>query len=78
MKGQQQEHGGPCQEAEPFAQQGGASMVQAMESRPDNVRSGDWGNGQAYLLRRLARDAPDVLERVKAAESAPWPDWGSD
>lgn len=26
------------------------------------------GNSQAYLLRRLARDAPDVLERVKAGE----------
>lgn len=25
-------------------------------------------NSQAYLLRRLARDAPDVLERVKAGE----------
>lgn len=24
--------------------------------------------GQAYILRRLARDAPDVLERVKAGE----------
>ena len=26
------------------------------------------GNGQSYLLRRLARDAPEVLERVKAGE----------
>jgi len=26
------------------------------------------GETQAYLLRRLARDAPDVLERVKTGE----------
>ena len=26
------------------------------------------GNAQAYLLRRLARDAPEILERVKAGE----------
>jgi hypothetical protein len=39
------------------------------------------GNSQAYLLRRLARDAPEVLERVKSGEvksaraaaiAAPW------
>ena len=39
-----------------------------MESRGDNVTSGERGNRQAYLLRRLARDAPDVLERVKSGE----------
>ena len=55
-----------AQEAEPLAAHGGAAIEQAMESRPDNVRSGDWGNGQSYLLRRLARDAPDILERVKS------------
>lgn len=27
------------------------------------------GNSQAYLLRRLARDAPEILERVKAISS---------
>jgi hypothetical protein len=26
------------------------------------------GNGSAYLLRRLAREAPDVLERYEAGE----------
>ena len=25
-------------------------------------------NQQAYLLRRLARDAPDILDRVKSGE----------
>jgi len=38
------------------------------ESRGDNVTSTERGNGQAYLLRRLARDAPDTLERVKSGE----------
>ena len=27
-----------------------------------------YGNSQSYLLRRLARDAPEILERVKAGE----------
>ena len=50
------------QEAEPLAMHG--------ESRPYNVKSGETeaGNSQAYLLRRLARDAPDILERVKTGE----------
>jgi hypothetical protein len=26
------------------------------------------GNGQAYLVRRIARDHPDILERMKADE----------
>ena len=34
----------------------------------DNVKATDGGNSQTYLLRRLARDAPDVLERVKSGE----------
>ena len=37
-------------------------------SRTDNIRSGDFGTSQTYLLRRLARDAPEILERVKAGE----------
>jgi hypothetical protein len=39
-------------------------------SRVDVVMSGsrELGNSQAYLLRRLARDAPNVLERVKTGE----------
>jgi hypothetical protein len=28
------------------------------------------GNSQSYLLRRLARDAPEVLDRVKLATAA--------
>lgn len=32
------------------------------------VRTMAYGNSQHYLLRRLARDRPDILERVKAGE----------
>lgn len=54
----------------PLAQHGEIGNGRADESRPYNVNSTDQvaGNSQAYLLRRLARDAPDVLERVKAGE----------
>lgn len=41
---------------------------QHSEGGCDDVTPLDRGNSQAYLLRRLARDAPDVLERVKAGE----------
>jgi hypothetical protein len=34
----------------------------------DNINPLQGGTGQAYLLRRLARDAPEVLERVKTGE----------
>jgi hypothetical protein len=51
-----------AQKSEPLATYGG--------SRDDVVMSGSrkLGNSQSYLLRRLARDAPDVLERVKTGE----------
>lgn len=41
---------------------------QHSEGGSDNVRPSSHGNSQAYLLRRLARDAPEILERVKAGE----------
>lgn len=34
----------------------------------DNVKSTEGGNSQAYLLRRLQRDRPDLLEQVKTGE----------
>lgn len=34
----------------------------------DNVNPLQGGNSQAYILRRLARDAPETLERVKTGE----------
>lgn len=63
-------------EAVPLALAAAASQVQPLAHNGeigngrsfDNVKPTDGGNSQAYLLRRLARDAPDVLERVKAGE----------
>jgi hypothetical protein len=54
--------------AQPLAEHGQIGNGRADESRVDNVKSTDGGNSQAYLLRRLARDAPEVLDRVKAGE----------
>lgn len=34
----------------------------------DSVTTSSKDRGQAYLLRRLARDAPEILDRVKAGE----------
>lgn len=34
----------------------------------DNVKLAEGGNSQAYLLRRLQRDRPDLLEQVKTGE----------
>ena len=48
------------QKAQPLAEHG--------KSRCDIVTPGSRGNSQPYLLRRLARDAPDILERVKTGE----------
>lgn len=53
-----------AQQAKPLAMHGGE------RSRGDKITSGEVerGTSQAYLLRRLARDAPDILERVKTGE----------
>lgn len=55
-------------QARPLAQHGEIGNGRAEQSRGDNVTSTERGNGQSYLLRRLARDAPEILERVKAGE----------
>lgn len=54
--------------AQPLAAHGEIGNGRADESRADNVRSTDFGNSQSYLLRRLARDAPKILEKVKTGE----------
>lgn len=54
--------------AQPLAQHGEIGNGRKDETRGDNVTSTERGNGQSYLLRRLARDAPDILERVKVGE----------
>jgi hypothetical protein len=53
--------------AQPLAQHGEIGNGRADESRGSD-RTSTRGETQTYLLRRLARDAPDVLERVKAGE----------
>jgi len=52
-------------QAQPLAPHGEIGNGRADESRGDNVTSTDRGNSQTYLLRRLARDAPEVLERLE-------------
>lgn len=54
--------------ATPLAAHGEIGNGRADESRGDNVTSTDRGNSQPYLLRRLARDRPDILERVQSGE----------
>jgi hypothetical protein len=39
--------------------------------RPDNVRSNDYGNDQTYTVRRLMRDAPELVELVRTGELSP-------
>ena len=54
-------------QAQPLAQHG---TNQHSEPEGEHVTTSpppERGNGQAYLLRRLARDAPDVLERVQVS-----------
>lgn len=55
-------------QAPPLAQHGEIGNGRADESRVDNIKSTEGGTSQTYLLRRLARDAPEILERVKAGE----------
>lgn len=47
------------------------AVGEQMLNQVDNInlkREAVGGTSQSYLLRRLARDAPDILERVKAGE----------
>ena len=53
---------------QPLAAHGEIGNGRKDESRGDNVNSTFSGNSQSYLLRRLARDAPEVLERIKSGE----------
>jgi len=53
---------------QPLAAHGEIGNGRKEKSRDDKITSTRGSTGQAYLLRRLARDAPDVLERVKTGE----------
>ena len=37
-------------------------------TKPDNIRIDSGGTGSEYLLRRLAKTAPDILDRYEAGE----------
>jgi hypothetical protein len=60
----------------PLAVAAAAAEAQPLAEHGTNQHGGEdftlsnppTGNSQAYLLRRLARDAPEILERVKAGE----------
>jgi hypothetical protein len=54
--------------AQPLAAHGEIGNGRADESRVDLIKSTQGGTSQSYLLRRLARDAPEVLDRVKSGE----------
>jgi hypothetical protein len=55
--------------AQPLARHGEIGRRRVPEDRVDVINSkAEGGTSQSYLLRRLARDAPEVLERVKAGE----------
>ena len=62
------ELGASADAAEPLTKHGEIGNGRADESRGDNITSTERGTAQSYILRRLARDAPDVLERVKTGE----------
>lgn len=50
--------------AQPLAAHGEIGNGRTDESRGDNVTSTERGNGQAYLLRRIARDQPQLLDQI--------------
>lgn len=56
--------------AQPLARHGEIGNGRADEGRDYNINSTGQaaGTSQTYLLRRLARDAPEILERVKTGE----------
>ena len=54
--------------AKPLAAHGEIGNGRKDESRVDLIKSTQGGTSQSYLLQRLARDAPEVLERVKSGE----------
>jgi hypothetical protein len=56
------------QEKKPLPRHGEIGNGRKDESRGDKITSTDRGTSQRYLLQRLARDAPDILERVKTGE----------
>lgn len=52
----------------PLADVGEIGNGRKDESRGNNVTSTDRGNATDYTLRRLARDNPELLDRIEAGE----------
>ena len=50
--------------AQPLAAHGEIGNGRADEGRPSDRSSTSYGETQAYLLRRLARDQPDLLDQI--------------
>jgi len=55
-----------AQAAKPLVENG--KIGNGRTSSCDNITATQRGTSRDYLLRRLARDAPDILERVKTGE----------
>jgi len=55
-----------AQAAKPLVENG--KIGNGRSSSYDNIIATQLGTSRDYLLRRLARDAPDILERVKTGE----------
>ena len=53
---------------QPLAAHGEIGNGRKDKSRPSDRSSTSYGETQAYLLRRLARDAPELFERVRIGE----------
>lgn len=58
--------------AAPLGEHGNRPGEENSRNRGDNVTSvPDRGNAQTYTLRRLARDRPDLLDRVETGDLSP-------
>jgi hypothetical protein len=53
---------------DPLADHGEIGNGRKDESRVDNVNSTKGGNDTTYTLRRLARDKPELLDKIEAGE----------
>lgn len=50
--------------AEPMAEHGEIGNGRSGKSRLDNINSNQGGTSQSYLLRRIARDCPELLDQI--------------
>jgi hypothetical protein len=50
--------------SQPLARHGEIGNGRADESRVDKIKSTEGGTSQAYLLRRIARDQPELLDQI--------------